>query len=223
MTTEQNKIHNINGVKFRIKEITRPQSDDNAQVAQLKREFAEHPSAGLTPAKLASITLEAERGNLMAQSDLAEDMEEKDSHIFAELAKRKNALLTVPWSIVPPRNASEAEKKDAMLIEEILRDGNCIDDTIFDMADGILKGFSNLELTWQRRDGLWVPEKIEHRPARWFMVDPEDQNILRLRDHYARLTGYSTNINQSLATLVVLISFVFWHGLICLKIIAYVI
>ncbi len=182
MTTEQNKIHNINGVKFRIKEITRPQSDDNAQVAQLKREFAEHPSAGLTPAKLASITLEAERGNLMAQSDLAEDMEEKDSHIFAELAKRKNALLTVPWTIVPPRNASDAEKKDAMLIEEILRDGNCIDDTIFDMADGILKGFSNLELTWQRRDGLWVPEKIEHRPARWFMVDPEDQNILRLRD-----------------------------------------
>jgi phage gp29-like protein len=186
MTTQksksENKIHDINGVRFRIKEITKPQSEDNAQVAQLKREFAEHPSAGLTPAKLASITLEAERGNLMAQSDLAEDMEEKDSHIFAELAKRKNALLTVPWSIVPPRNASDAEKKDAELIEEILRDGNFIDDTIFDMADGILKGFSNLEMAWERRDGLWVPEKIEHRPARWFMVDPEDQNILRLRD-----------------------------------------
>ena len=186
MTTKQNekekKIHDINGVRFRIKEITKPQSEDNAQVAQLKREFAEHPSAGLTPAKLASITLEAERGNLMAQSDLAEDMEEKDSHIFAELAKRKNALLTVPWSIVPPRNASDAEKKDAELIEEMFRDGNFIDDTIFDMADGILKGFSNLELTWNRRDGLWVPEQIEHRPARWFMVHPENQNILRLRD-----------------------------------------
>jgi phage gp29-like protein len=186
MTTQkskdENKIHDINGVRFRIKEITKPQSDDNAQVAQLKREFSEHPSAGLTPAKLAKITLEAERGNLMAQSDLAEDMEEKDSHIFAELAKRKSALLTVPWSIVPPRNASDAEKKDAELIEEILRDGNFIDDTIFDMADGILKGFSNLEMAWERRDGLWVPEKIEHRPARWFMVDPEDQNVLRLRD-----------------------------------------
>jgi phage gp29-like protein len=178
----ENKIHKIRGAHFRIKELTNPQSEDNAQVAQLKREFAEHPSAGLTPAKLANITLEAERGNLMAQSDLAEDMEEKDSHIFAELAKRKNALLTVPWSIVPPRNASDAEKKDAELIEEIFRDGNFIDDTIFDMADGILKGFSNLELTWQRRDGLWVPEQIEHRPARWFMVHPEEQNVLRLRD-----------------------------------------
>jgi phage gp29-like protein len=178
----ENKIHKVGGAHFRIKEIVKQQSEDNAQVAQLRTEFAEHPSAGLTPAKLASILREAEHGNLMSQADLGDDMEEKDAHIFAELAKRKSVLLTVPWSIEPPRNASEAEKKDAQMIEEIIRDGNFINDTIFDMADGILKGFSNIEMSWRRRDNLWVPEKIEHRPQRWFMVNPDNQNELRLRD-----------------------------------------
>lgn len=181
-TNTDNKIHEINGVRFKIKEIKTPQSQDNAQVAQLTREFAEHPSAGLTPAKLAGILREAEHGNLIAQADLGDDMEEKDAHIFAELAKRKQVLLTVPWSIEPPRNATEQEKQDAILIEEIIRDGNFINNTIFDMADGILKGYSNLEMSWLQRDGLWVPNKIEHRPQRWFMVNPNNQNELRLRD-----------------------------------------
>jgi len=177
-----NEFLEVNGIRFRIKAIKSPQSTNNAQVAQLKHEFAEHPSSGLIPAKLASIMMEAEQGNLMMQADLAEDMEEKDAHIFAELAKRKSALLTVDWLVEPPRNASVAEKADAELINEILLDGNFVDDVIIDMADGILKGYSNLEMTWQQRDGLHVPNMIEHRPPRWFMVNPHNQNELRLRD-----------------------------------------
>lgn len=176
------EIVDVNGTPFRATELQEKQSDSNAQVGMLRQEFSEHPSRGLTPAKLAAIMLDAEHGNIMMQCDLAEDMEEKDAHIFAELAKRKNALLTLPWSIKPPRNATDAEKADAQLINEVLIDSNCIEDTIFDMADGILKGFSNLEMDWQFRDGLHTPKTIEHKPQRWFQVNPNNQNELRLRD-----------------------------------------
>lgn len=177
-----NFMTDINGTKFRIKDLTKQQSVDDSQIGLLRKEFAEHPSRGLTPASLANVLEEAERGDLCAQADLAEDMEEKDAHIFAEVAKRKTALLTVDWNIKPPRNASDAEKKDAELIQEILEDANCIDDIILDMADAILKGYSCLEIQWQRSHNLWVPKCIEQRPQRWFQVHPDHQNELRLRN-----------------------------------------
>lgn len=173
------------GSADRIKQIKQQQSSSDAQVGMLKKEFAEHPSSGLTPAKLGEILREAELGNLMAQADLAEDMEEKDAHIFAEVAKRKNALLNVDWHIEPPRNASAAEKQDAQLLEEIILDMGCIDNIILDLADGILKGFSCIEKDWVQRDGLWVPNHLEQRPQRWFMVSPDNQNELRLRNQTA--------------------------------------
>jgi phage gp29-like protein len=40
-------------------------------------------------------------------------MVEKDGHIYAELAKRQRALLTVDWDIVAPVNATAAEKSVA--------------------------------------------------------------------------------------------------------------
>lgn len=177
-----NFLTDKHGVKFRVKELTSKQSDDDSQVGLLKKEFAEHPSSGLTPAKLAEILKAAEHGDLTALADLAEDIEEKDGHIFAELSKRKTALLTVPWKITPPRNATDAEIKDAELINEILADANCIDDIILDMADAILKGYSYLEMQWHRDDNLWLPHSIIQRPQRWFQLNPDDQNEIRLRN-----------------------------------------
>lgn len=186
MKNNNTSIVDVNGIPFKMKEIEQKQSNDNAQVGQLKHEFAEHPSRGLSPAKLAGIMLEAEHGNIMMQADLADDMEEKDGHIFAELDKRKRAILTVPWSIKPPRNATEAEKTEAALVNEILLDANCMEDILFDMADGILKGFSNIEMAWEQRDGLMLPTQFERMPQRSFMVNPDNQNELRLRDQSAK-------------------------------------
>ena len=45
--------------------------------------------------RLPRILEEAERGNLEAQSDLFCDMEERDGHLYAEMSKRKRALLTL--------------------------------------------------------------------------------------------------------------------------------
>lgn len=156
--------------------------DQSARVGGLRREFADHPSRGLTPARLASILGDAEHGNLIDQADLFEDMEEKDSHIFAELSKRKRVLLGLDWEIEPPRDASAAEEKAAEQLREWILDMNDFEDLVFDMADAIGKGYSNLVLTWGQEGRLLLPGTT-HCPARWFTVDPQAPDKLLLRDN----------------------------------------
>lgn len=152
-----------------------------AKLASLRSEFAEHPSRGLTPAKIARILAEAEQGDFAAQIDLADDVEEKSGHIGAELSKRRRALLTLEWDIHPPRNADAAEKKQAAAVKEMLQDVPNLEDVILDMADGVMKGYACLEIEWQMLGKEWLPKKIEHRPQRWFVADRATRSELRLR------------------------------------------
>ncbi len=156
-----------------------------ARLGGLHNEFAGHPTRGLTPPRLARILEEAEHGDLIAQADLYEDMEEKDAHIYAELQKRKLCLLGLDWEIRPPRNPSAAEEAAAGLATEILQDMTNLEDVILDMADGIGHGYANLEIEWQRQGREWLPASIQHRPQRWFQLDRETRTELRLRDNSA--------------------------------------
>ncbi|MGQ8367124.1 DUF935 domain-containing protein [Glaciecola sp. 1036] len=180
-------IFEVDGVRYRLrsKELKTKQSEQLPNVAHLKREYDDHPSSGLTPAKLASIMRDAEHGLLMQQCYLAEDIEEKDGHIYAELFKRKMALTSIPFTVEPPRNASSQEQKDAAAIEDMLKDIDCFSSVLFDMADGILKGFSNIEFTWDMYNNWRIPTGFEHKPASWFQLDINDQRKIRLRDNTA--------------------------------------
>jgi phage gp29-like protein len=155
--------------------------DDRAQIAGLYQHFSDHPSRGLTPTKLAGIMAEAERGNLISQCELAEDMEEKDGHIFSELQKRRRALLGLDWQIVPPRNASKAELADVAMLSELMEDRTDIENIVFNMSDGVLKSFANQELEWQTIEKMRIPQCHWRDPA-WFQTNPNDRNELRLRD-----------------------------------------
>ncbi len=155
--------------------------DERAQIAGLYHHFSDHPSRGLTPSKLASIMLEAERGNLISQCELAEDMEEKDGHIFSELQKRRNALLGLDWQIVAPRNPSQAELSDVAMLTELMEDRTDFNDIVLNMSDAILKGFGNQELEWQTIEKKRVP-LCHWRDPSWFQTNPNDRNELRLRD-----------------------------------------
>lgn len=168
------------GNPIRREQLAEPQT---SRLGHLHREWAEHPSRGLTPAKLARVLEEAEQGDLKAQCELFEDMEEKDAHIFAEMSKRKRALLTVDWDIVPPRGATAQEEELAAYAREVIADLPDFEDALFDLLDAIGKGFSCLEITWGLAGREWLPKALEYRPQSWFRVHPEHQNELRLRDH----------------------------------------
>ena len=141
----------------------------------------EHPSKGLTPQKLHQILEEAEGGDLRAQAELFADIEEKDGHIFAEMSKRKRAVIGLDWRVVPPKNSSDAERS---LAEEL---GGWLDllpdleDLMLDLLDAVGHGYACVEIEWQLADGLWLPKAFTHRPQGWFKVGANDE-IRLLRD-----------------------------------------
>lgn len=172
-------ILDASGNPIKRSELAEPQT---SRLMQLHREFSGHPSRGLTPARLAKILEAAEQGDIRAQHDLFLDMEEKDAHIFAEMGKRKRALLTVDWDIVPPRHASTAERKLAGYAKELIQDVPNFEDVILDALDGIGHGFSCQEIEWEMLGGEWLPKEIHHRPQSWFQTDRETRSEIRLRD-----------------------------------------
>lgn len=172
------KILDARGNPIERNTLEEPQT---ARLASLHQEFADHPARGLTPQKLHSIMTRAEQGDLTAQSDLFEDMEERDTQIFSDMSKRKRALLTIDWRVDPPPNASAAEKAQADYAKERLDSIADLEDVILDALTAIGHGFSGLELTWGRIENERLPEKIEHRPQSWFTVDQATRSQIRLR------------------------------------------
>lgn len=193
------EIVDVAGNPIKRSTLSEPQT---SKLAQLHREFASHPSRGLTPVRLAQILQSAEQGNIREQHDLFADMEEKDAHIFADMSKRKRALLTVEWDIAPPRNASSTERKLAGYVKELMQDIPNFEDVILDALDAIGHGFSCQEIEWELLGGERVPKKITHRPQSWFQVDRLTRTELRLRDmsldgQALQPFGWITHIHQA--------------------------
>lgn len=166
---------------LRRNELDELQSDDLPRVANLKREFAEHPSKGLTPARLYTIIEAAEHGDLKAQSELFEDMEEKDPQIGANLAKRRLLAAELEWQVVPPDSATAQEKKATDFCIEVLN-GIEVEDLVQDMGSGLGHGWANLEIPWHREGKTHVIDQPILRPHSWFRLHPDDQNHITLRD-----------------------------------------
>jgi phage gp29-like protein len=153
-----------------------------SRLSQLHSEYADHPSNGLTPPRLAQILRAAEQGDIRAQCELFQDMEEKDAHLLAEIGKRRRALTTVEWQVAPPRNPTATEKAEAEWLNEMLQDLGDFEDLLFDMLDAIGKGFSCIELDWQLVGREWMPGAFNYRESSWFQLDPQTRTELRLRD-----------------------------------------
>lgn len=171
--------YDAQGNRVDIKVLKEPQT---AQSAWLRQEFSGHQSRGLTPEKLAAILVEAEQGNLVAQAQLFQDMEEKDGHIQAEMHKRKMSVIQLDWRLQPMKDASAKEKKAAIALEDRLRDMLDVEDMLFDALDGIGHGYACLELEWQQDNLGWFPA-VCYRDPSWFVVDPyANRNEIRLRD-----------------------------------------
>jgi len=164
--------------------ITMPdlQEPQTARLAHLQRELQSHPTRGLTPSRLAKILDAAETGDLVAQFELFEDMEEKDGHIAAEMGKRRRACV-LDWDVVPPEGADAAEKKAAEQLGELLLEIPDFEDMVFDLTDAIGKGYACQEIEWHRVEGWWVPKTITHRPQGWFTLHRGYRQELRLRSN----------------------------------------
>jgi len=180
-----------------------------ARIASLHSRWEDHPSRGLTPAKLAQIAEQAEQGDLEAQNQLFDDIEEKDGHVFSEMQKRRAGPLQFDWSIEPPHDATEREKKNAALIEQIIRDIPDLEDIILGMMSAVGHGFSCQEIAtdngdsgWYRDGSFWSIRSVLFRPQTWFQVPYDRQNTIHLRDNTPQGSplqpfGWLTHVHKS--------------------------
>jgi len=152
-----------------------------ASIRALENQYLTPMLDGLSPARLSSALRAADNGDLISQHRLFADMEERDAHLYAEMGKRKMGLLNLEWDIVPPRNATAAEKASAEWAKEVIGDGvDDFEDLILACMDGVGHGFSGIELEWRKEGKELLPEFFP-RPQEWFQLS-QDRKALRLRD-----------------------------------------
>lgn len=176
-TTTQTTILGADGQPVERAELNEPQT---SRLAHLQSELQSHPTRGLTPSKLARILDAAENGDLVGQYELFEDMEEKDGHIASEMGKRRRAVL-LDWELVPPPNASAAERAATEQTAELMTELPDFEDILFDLTDAFGKGFACQEIEWHRVERQWLPKSITHRPQSWFLMHRGYRQELRLR------------------------------------------
>ena len=146
----------------------------------LEREFqVHHPMSGVK--EVLALLRQAEFGVLTAQAELFSDMEERDSHIFAEMQKRRMAVSKLDWALVPSGDAGARERKAAGDLGKLVADTVDMSTVIFDMGDSIGHGYGCQEIEWARDGTLWLPKKLYPRPQRWFTVDRDTRLNIRLR------------------------------------------
>lgn len=128
------------------------------------------------PARLASAFAMADQGQITEQSKLFNLIEEHDSHIFAEMAKRKRAITSLGWQLEAPDNATEGELKRIKELDQMLRENNGFETMQYDLADATGKGFAMVELEWKKGD-VWLPECYHYVPQQLFVTDQDTAEL----------------------------------------------
>ena len=158
-------------------DVGRLREPQTSETGWLHREFENHPARGLTPSRLGQVLLQAEQGDLLDQIDLADDIEERDGHTYAELSKRKGAVSALEWDLVEPENASAAEKTQTAQLREWMRAIPDFEDVLHGMMDGVLKGYALHEMVWKLEGRALLPS-LSFRPQRWFTLDQRREGLL---------------------------------------------
>ncbi len=167
----------------------KPLQKRNLKVAQtshlghLHQSVGTHPAKGLTPQGLNAILQRAEMGDWRSQFELFEDMEERWTHLFAEMDKLKRLVMALDWELHPPDNPSSEEEKLTERLKEAFSSMTDLEDLFFDMLDAVGKGFSPIEITWDYNGEWQLPATREKRPQSWFTHDRETRTKLLLRSN----------------------------------------
>lgn len=152
-----------------------------SRVATLENQYLTPMLSGLTPSRMGAIMRAADNGDLTEQHRLFADMEERDAHILCEMGKRKLAVMDLDWDIVPPRNATAAEKANAEWLKEVLQDAvDPFEDLLLALMEGVGHGFAATELEWRQEGKEWLPG-FHPRPQEWFRLS-QNRRALHLED-----------------------------------------
>ena len=150
------RILGPDGQPIQMAEIREPQT---AHLTSLHHEVGNHPSRGLTPSRLAALLDAAEQGDIVAQYELFEDIEEKDGHVHAEMGKRRRAVAQLEWQVVAPDNATAKEQEAAERLQSLLAGLDDFEAMLFDATDAIDPEIPRRAWITRRRPGRIIASK----------------------------------------------------------------
>jgi phage gp29-like protein len=135
---------------------------------------------GLTPANLAQLLDSAAQGNAHQFLTLAEEMEERDPHYAAVLGTRKRAVLGLSRKV---ESASD-KLRDRKIADEVrdLVAAAAFGRLLPALLDALGKGYSAVEIGWDTTGSPWLPTRYQWRDPRWFLIDLNDGQTLRILD-----------------------------------------
>ena len=146
-------------------------------------------TGGLTPQKLATLLKAAAEGDADAYLTLAEEMEEKDLHYASVLGTRKRAVARLPIVVESasddPRDIAMADEVRTLLKSRRTGTKGMIEECL----DALGKGYSAVEICWDKSINPWRPGRYKWRDPRFFQFDRETLSELRLRDEADLMNG----------------------------------
>lgn len=169
-----------------IREVLKKPISEMVGTVQVRDQWSTYPSVRLTPEKLASLFREADNGDIIRQSELFEEMEEKDPDLASLFQTRKLAVQGLSLDIAQASDSAE-DKSIAEFVRENIEDLD-LDDAILDLLDAIAKGCAFMEIDWRMDGGKatiggldWIHQKrftfLEHS-AGWNTPLPKAPKLL---------------------------------------------
>lgn len=138
---------------------------------------------GLTPDRLDAILREANHGDMRAFLTLAEEMEERDPHYGSVLQTRKLAVLGLERKLSWGAGKETHPRAPEILAGcQALVEAPAFDDLLHHLMDAVAKGYAAPEMIWDTSAAPWRPVKYKWRDPRFFRLDRETGEELRLLD-----------------------------------------
>lgn len=137
----------------------RPDTREISVVSVYDR-FSTYPSHGLTPERVTSIFKEADQGDMYRQSELFEEILEKDPRLFGMFASRKLSVVKNEGEIIAAgkeKNFVEHADYVRKAIERIRNWRQAKEDIL----DAIPKGYSLLQIMWTIDDSKVFIDRLE--------------------------------------------------------------
>lgn len=169
---------------------------DPISVVSLFNRYSSYPSHGLTPERLTSIFKEADAGDVFRQSEMFEEVLEKDPKLFGMFQTRKLAVTREEYEIVGGAEDSKGDEireyvKDVIDNCRNWRGGGSITNGIVNPVgalDGILdavpKGFSCSWIGWQQSESdVWFDSLhwVHSKNFRWGIPSDMKSDLNEIR------------------------------------------
>lgn len=185
MAIVQSKIVGSDGEPIRYEVLD--QEISAGGVTSIRNPWHSGVADNLGPERLAAILRGAAEGEGCDYLTLAEEMEERDGHYASVLSTRKLALVGLDIRV----DALSDEARDVEIADQVraIVAAPEFSDVVLDLTDALGKGYSVVEIIWDRSGKVWTPERFEHRDPRFFRWDRTTGRQLRMLDEADPVNG----------------------------------